>query len=62
MGRCRPRVGVQRPVDDLGDAMLGCVEHVLVGGSADRAIEIFLGSGYRAAPAAQEPVIVWGFC
>ena len=62
---CWTRVGVERPVDNLGDTMRRRVEHVLVGGpgprvesclcAADWAIEVLLGSGYRAAPAAQEP-------
>ena len=32
MRRGRPRVGVERPVDDLGHLVRGRVEHVLIGG------------------------------
>ena len=31
MSRRRPGVGVERPVDDLGDQVRRCVEHILVG-------------------------------
>ena len=32
--RGRPRIDVQRPINDLGDSMRRHIEHVLVGGSA----------------------------
>jgi len=34
MPRYRARLGVERAVDDLGDPMRRCVEHILVGGPA----------------------------
>ena len=50
--RRRPRADMQRPVDDLGDAMLGGVEHVLVGGPecAGRIVLVLGGVGHRAPP------------
>ena len=51
----RPRVGVQRPVDDLGDPMRRRVEHVLVGGPAGRLVLVRGESGHRDPPRIRVP-------
>ena len=55
MGHGGPRVGVQRPVDDLGDTMRRRVEHVLVGGPAGRIGDVLGGSGHRDPPRVRVP-------